>query len=301
MSTSFSLPSLVLDFQYMAETTRGTFKDPGAPTAATFICQSPELGFTEDWGLTGNAVTGSRDLAHVISTMQDARFSMLIPNVISPETMTFLKRGINLADGIQATMSGCLRYSLGATAYYLALKHMLIGAGTISLIGGGAWAASVLMVAKVHSNTTSSPTNWTFPSPPSTFPLMSSDAGANHVTIKDVDTGVEYNPSVLGLTFAFNNGLFPIPATGTDTWADIIPTGRGASVRYIVSTEATTTPSLFTLANSHHECNSTIVIKTATHTLTITGGKVSPLTLPFTQDSPGRMAFMHIGKTVALT
>jgi len=301
MSTVFSLPKDWLDLQIMEETTRGTFEAPGAPTNAIFVAQTPELDWTYDLNLAVNKVTGSRDPAHVLATMPDLRFSMMIPNMVSPETINFLKRGFNLEAGagtIERLFSGCLRTKLGATQYYLKMKGLIIGAGAIQLLGQGPWTVPALwMMGKLHGWDTSAPTNWTFVTPPTTVPLMSKDAGANHVTIRDLETSTDYTPSVRGLSIGFNNSLFPIPQTGVSEYADIIPTERAIQVRYVLNMKDL---SIFNILKLMHEAKSTIVIKSATHTVTVDGGKLSPARIPVVTDTPITEAYVHVGKVGSL-
>jgi len=220
---------------------------------------------------------------------------MSIPGLYNPETMNFLKRGICLEAGagtIEKLFSGCLRIKYGGTQYYLKLKAMMIGAGSVSLQGAGPWTATVWMIGKLNALDVSAPTNWTFVSPSTNATLMSKDSGSNHVTIRDVDASQDYTPNVRGLSFGFNNFVFPIPQTGSVDWADVIPTRRGINVRYVLNSKDT---NIIGIHNLRHIVNSTIVVKpSAGWSLTATGGKMSPIRLPFTMDTPLVEAHTHV-------
>jgi len=286
----------------MEETTRGTFQAPGVSTSATFVAQTPQIGYARDLNVAVNKVTGARDPAHVLATMPEVRFNLNIPNIVDPETINFLKRGINLEAGagtIERLFSGVLRMKLGGTQYYLKLRSMIIGAGTIQLMGQGPWTAQVWMAGCLQGFDTTAPTNWAFVTPPTTTPLLSKDAGANHVTIRDVDTATDYNPSVRGLAIAWNNALFPIPQTGgtSNNYADIIPTDRMIRIRYVLNMKDN---SIHEIHRLEHEVNSTIVIKSGTRTFTATGGKLSMANISIATDTPIGDGYQHDAKSGSL-
>jgi hypothetical protein len=284
----------------MEETTRGTFEAPGAPTAALFITQTPQMDVLLDNNVVVHDVLGSRDAAHILKTGKALQFAMAIPNIIVPETINFLKRGINLEAGagtIEKLFSMVIREKLGATQYYLRMKGLMIYGGTISLAGAGPWTSQLIMGGIVSAYSTVAPTNWTFTTPPTTAPLLSKDAGANHVTIRDVVGALDYNPSVRALSVSFNNFPFPIWATGSDTWADQLPTRRGAQVVYVSNQ---TTIDLFTLHDQDKEVNSTIVMKAAGSTITLTGGKIARYHKPYSTDAILSEQYLHVAKSIAL-
>ena len=283
----------------MTETSRGVFVSPGSATNATFIAQDAQLDWTWDLAAVVDAVLGSRDPQGIYDTLHDMRLSMMIPGLMDPTTITFLKQGINLT-GPNTTFSGVQRVSIGGTTYYLEFANMLIGAGAISLMGAGPWTAGCWMTGILKQITTTAPTNWTFISPPSGAIMMSSGAGALNVTIEDLSTTTNYTPSVRGIVIGFNNGLFPIPQTGQNTWADVIPTRRGINIRYVVNVESTTGPSLLTIATTPHQANSTIVLNSS-HTFTGSGGLLSTMRMPVRPDQPLILGLNHLCQSGNLT
>ena len=303
MSSTFSVPSKWLDMQIMEEDTRNTFQAPGAPTAATFVAQTPQISLRDDLNLALNYVTGTVDTAHVLDTLETPIITVDIPNLLPTEGIAFLKRGINLEAGagtIERLFSACIRQTLGTgNMHYLKLKGMMIGAGVIGLAGAGNWwARNLQMLGLFDSFEEVAPTNWTFTTPPTTKPLMSNDAGASHITVRDVDAGVDYTPSVLGVSVAWNRNPYPIMETGLNTWADQIPLERGVQVNYILNRKDHT---LFDVLRLRHEVNSTIIIRASPAiTLTVTGGKLSPITWSGELRRPLQEGLTNVGKSIAL-
>jgi len=303
MSSTFSVPSKWLDVQIMEEATRNTFQVPGAPTAATFVAQTPQVAFRDDLGLALNYVTGTVDAAHVLDTLETPIVTMDIPNLLPTEGINFLKRSINLEGGvgtIEKLFSACIRQTLGTgNMHYLKLKGLMIGGGILGLAGAGNWwARNLQMLGLFDSFGEIAPTNWTFITPPTTKPLMSNDAGANHVTVRDVDAGVNYTPSIQALAVAWNRNPYPIIETGLNAWADQVPLERGVQVRYVLNRKD---HALFDVLRLRHEVNSTIVIKASPPiTLTVTGGKLSPVTWSSDLGKPLEEGLVHVGKSIAL-
>ena len=284
MSTLYGLPSGVLNFQYMQEgtgtTTRGIFS---TGTTAVFIGQNPQLGFGSDLGTFMNYVNGSRDAAHALHSVHMLQLPLTFPACIL-QTMTFLKRGINLADGIQYTFSGCLRETIAATTNYLKLKGCLIAAGAFGIAGSEPLQAQTTLVGNLSAYDSNAPTNWSFAAVPTTAPYLSSGMGtATSITVRDVDTGVNYTPDVRSWAVGFNNGIAPIPHCGADTFADFIPTQRGLQVSLSINKKDL---NIWGIHNLHHDTNIYISISTPGVTFTGTGGLLDPAQLTFSSDSP---------------
>lgn len=275
----------------MDETTRGTFKIPGVATAATFIAQDAQLQYDSDLRLAVDVVTGSRDPQGVYDTLHDIRLSLLFPGLHDPEGITFFKRGINLADGIQTSFSAVLRMALGSTLNYVELANCIIGAGTLSMMGSGPLSGNVWIAGKLVYFGSAAPTNWTFVSPVVGAIMMSAGAGANHVTITDVtNSSTTSNPSIRGFTIGFNNQLFPIPQTGQNTFADIIPTTRSIITRYVCNMKDLVMEGIHQNA---HEINDTIVLN-GSHSFTGTGGKLGTFKMPIRADQPLVEGYEHV-------
>lgn len=278
MSTQFGLPENCEDVQYMAEGTRGTFS---TGTTAVFIGQSPQLSFSSSIGAYQNYVAGSRDPSEALASIQTLGLNLSFGTIVNA-TLGFMKRGINLADGIETSMSMCLRETVGATARYLKLKNCLIGGGAFGAVGSGPVQGTVALVGNLEAYDGTAPTNWSF-ADPTTGAYTGASGGANNVTVRDVHAAQDYTPSVRSWVVAFNNGIFPIPTCDSTAFADFIPTKRAVNVSLSINKKNL---DMFGIHNSRHDTNVTIVISTPSVTFTGTGGLLDPANLTFSSDNP---------------
>ena len=300
-TTNFLQPENIKDFQIMSETTRGTFEVPNAAANATFIARSPQMGVAYDTGVTLSEALGARDGSAAYSTQESLQFTMALPEIQNPQGLTFLKRGINLADGVEETFSGCLRVTLSGTVYYLKLKNMVLGSGVLSLVGKGPWTAPSLMLDGILEGfNNSAPTNWTFVSAPASNCLKSSDGGANPVTIYDTDAATNYTPSVQSVAFGFNNFDFPLIQLGSTPLADIMPLKRGIVIGYTVNSKDLNS---WNIIASDHSVNSTVLMLSGANPISLTGvgGRLSPWKSVYGMTAPGSESFRHLALSGALT
>ena len=284
MSTQYGLPENVEDAQYMTEAARGTFS---TGITAVFIGQSPQLSFSSGIGAYQNYVSGSRDPSEALDSIQTLGLNLSFGTIVNA-TLVFMKRGINLADGIQTTMSMCLRETMGEltgthTHNYLKLKNCLIGAGAFGAVGSGPVQGTVALVGNLSAYDSSAPTNWVFDTTSHTGAYTGASGLANNVIVRDVDAAQNYTPSVRSWVVGFNNGIFPIPQCGSTAFADFIPTQRGINVNLSVNKKNL---DLFGIHNSRHDTNVTIIISSPGVTFTATGGLLDPANLTFATDSP---------------
>jgi hypothetical protein len=292
MSTQYGLPENVEDVQYMAEGTRGTFS---TGTTAVFIGQSPQLAFGSSIGSWRNAVAGSRDPSEAGASVQTLALNLSFGTIVN-KTLLFMKRGINLADGIATSMSMCLRETVGGTARYLKLKNALIGGGAFGVVGSGPVQGMVAIAGNLSAYDGSAPTNWVFASP-TTGAYTGASGLANNVIVRDVDAAVTYTPSVRSWAVGFNNGIFPIPECGNEAFADFIPTTRGINVSLSVNKKDLY---LWGIHNLRHDSNVTIIISSPGVTFTATGGLLDPANLTFATDSPNFEVYTHNSLTGSL-
>ena len=285
MSTQFGLPESVEDVQYMAEAVRGTFS-PG--TTAVFIGQSPQLSFGSSIGAYRNIVAGSRDPSEVLAGIQTLGLNLSFGTIVNA-TLVFMKRGINLADGIQTSMSMCLREIVGGTARYLKLKNCLIAGGAFGAVGSGPVQGTVALVGNLSGYDGNAPTNWNF-AVPTTGAYTGASGLVGNVIVRDVDAAQNYTPSVRSWVVGFNNGIFPIQECGNEAFADFIPTTRGINVNLSVNKKSL---DLWGIHNLRHDSNVTIIISSPSVTFTATGGLLDPANLSFTSDSPNFEVYQH--------
>jgi len=286
MSTLFGLPENVEDFQYMAEATRGTFS---TGTTAVFAGQSPRLTFTSDLGSYLNYVAGTRDASEALRGIQTLGLGVTFGTVVAA-TLTFLKRGVNLADGIQTTFSGCLRETVGGTARYLKLKNCLIGSGGFGVVGSGPLQATVALVGNLEAYDNSAPTNWVFASTATGAYTGASSGLSTPVTVRNVTDGQDYTPSIRSWAVGFNNGIFPIPQVGLTSFADFIPTQRGIAVTLSVNKKDL---NLWGTHKDGDDVNLYIAISTPGITFTATGGLLDPVDMSFMSDAPNFEVWTH--------
>jgi hypothetical protein len=301
VASNFLQPENIKDVQIMNETTRGTFAAPNAATNATFIGRSPQIAFSDDMGTMLSEALGARDPAAAYSTQALVNFRLALPEIQNPTGLDFLQRGINLADGIADTFSGCLRVKLSGTWYYLKLKNMVLGSGILGVVGKGPWVAPTLILDGIlEAFNNAAPTNWTFVDPPQSSCLTGEDGGATPVTIYDTDASSNFTPSVRSVAYGFNNFDFPIPQIGTTPLADIIPTKRGITIGYVVNSKDL---SAWLVHSADHSVNSTILMLSGANPISLTGvgGRLDPWSAAYGMMAPGTESYRHTALSGSLS
>ncbi len=293
----------------MEETTRGTFTAPGAPTASTYICKHGSLKITYNANDVPFDVSGSEDPAAVLPTLKVVS-GVLVYQPQSTEGIVFAKRLFNAVGGTpdpSTTISLCFKVTFGSggTVYYYKLKHCLLGApgggaGTISFAGQGPWTVSIPIFGKLQAFDTTAPTNWTFTTASTADPLMSADAGATMLTITDTDASTSYTPVCLGASVMVTRNLALIAGGGSNLYTDIYPAGRRTSARYVVPYDNVNLNSLYNMVHNQKNTTSVLTIKSATHSLTNTGGKLVSDTSDFDAPDTITQTLTHWAKTCAL-
>jgi len=288
--TGYSLKQDVEDLQIMEEVTRGTFQAPGAPANTTYVAKHALMTINGNMNPLYADALGSEDVAAVLTQMKEVVLTL----AYTPQTtegIVFAKRGMNAIGGSpdpKTSFSSCFKLKIGTTQYYYKLKYCLVGSpygngGRIDLgfAAQGPWSISMPIYAQLQAFDTSAPTNWTFITPSTADPLMSADAGANLLTITDVDASTSYTPKCLGANITVMRKLALIPAGGTNDWTDAYPAGRRVLARYMLALDDTVNASIHNMVFNAKNTTSVLTIKSATHTATCTGGELVDIQLPF--------------------